>query len=176
MNAERLQALAQTPRQITPELKKIRSKPFFFLFTAIKKWEAGLTRGPLVLGYVIQANRRLFDPNDSAYAPAVVIYATDPKIGLDGNWITALGQRIAQAKDTPSGDEMIDAMAAFLRAETSKWDIDVPRGATDNVPVRMAVHRLAGAYFPGGCVPPHRLVPLLLFPDGPSVIPGALYT
>ena len=175
MNPERLQSLAAVPRELTPALLKIRHKPFFLACGARKRWEAGLRRGPLVLAYVIQANQQLFDPSLTAYAPAVVIYAENPEVGLDGHWITALGKRIAAAKETPSGNPMVDGMAAFLRTETTHWNVEVPRDITDGVPVRMAVHRFDSRILMGGCIPEHRLVPFILFPDGPYTVHRALF-
>jgi len=175
MNPDRLQALAAVPRVLGPSLLQIRRKPFFLAFGARKRWAAGLRRGPLVLAYVIQANPQLFDADSVTYAPAVVVYSEDPVVGLDGYWITALGTRIGAAKETPSGDPMVDGMAAFLRTETTHWNVEVPRQMTDGVPARMAVVRLDSRTLTGGSIQPHRLVPLLLFPDGPYTVPKALF-
>jgi len=175
MDPQRLQSLAAVPRELTPALLRIRRKPFFLAFGARKRWAAGLRRGPLVLAYVIQANAQLFDPSRVTYAPAVVVYSENPKVGLDGHWITALGERIGAAKETPSGDPMVDGMAAFLRTETTHWNVEVPRQITEDVPVRMAVHRFDSRVLMGGCVPAHRLVPFLLFPDGPYTVPRTLF-
>lgn len=176
MNIEKLEALAKTPREINEDLIKIHGKPFFFLRKAIRTWEHGLRTGPVVFGFVVQANQILFEPGEGEMAPAVLMYTEDPRYCRDVDWLAELGARVAELRDSGSNDMDLSMLGALLAAEESEFDRLLPLSFTGGVPVRVYTDYLETYKLPSGCIGEDRVVPLfVLEKDNALVIPGELY-
>lgn len=167
--------LAATPRPLTDELQKIRSKPFGFLRKAVKKWEHEITNSPLVFAAVVQANSALFDAKTSTWAPAVFLYTTDPTLARDGAWLRQVADRAFALKEHRTGDRREDALGALLADENSTIDLEVPPTLTGGVTARIRSTFVDPSTLPGGAIPEDRLLVGLAFQDEVVLLPGTYY-
>ena len=177
MNQDKIEKLAKTPRPIDETLLKIRSRPFFFLRTANRRWEQDMTGSPLVFLYVVQANEALFEEGEGNTAPAVLLYTTDPAHCRDAPWLQDLGQRISALSSAGTSDPKANELSARLAAEESSFDLPVPDSLTGGVAARIKTKYVSTDELPGECIGPDRLIPALAFPNGDlALIPGELYS
>jgi hypothetical protein len=167
--------LAATPRPLTEELQKIRGKPFGFLRKAVKKWEHEITNAPLVFAAVVQANSALFDAKTSQWAPAVLLYTTDPALARDGAWLRQVADRAFALKEHRTGDRREDALGALLADEDSTINIEVPPTLTGGVPARIVSTFVDPARLPGRAIPEHRLLVGLAFEGEVVLLPSTYY-
>lgn len=167
--------LAATPRPLTEELQKIRGKPFGFLRKAVKKWEHQMTNAPLVFAAVVQANSALFDAKTSTWAPAVLLYTTDPALARDGAWLRQVADRVFALKEQRTGDRREDALGALLNDEDSTIDLDVPPTLTGGVTVKIVSTHIDPDTLPGRAIPEHRLLVGLAFDGEIVLLPSTYY-
>lgn len=152
------ESLIATPRPLTDELTKIQSRPFGFLRKAVKKWENEMANAPLVFAAVVQANSVLFDPKESTWAPAVLLYTTDPARSRDGEWLRQVADRCAALRERRTGDRREDGLGFLLNEEESNFDIEVPPTLTGGVTVKIFTTFVDPDNLPGRAIPPHRIL------------------
>jgi hypothetical protein len=174
MNVEKLSSLAATPRPITPELMKVCGKPFFFLRKACRAWEDYMQHGAVVYAAVVQANGCLYSPEESRWAPAVVVFSTDPLTALDGGWITGMADRIQSSTPRNSAEAEVKAQ---LADEESTLEGPVPESLTGGVSAFFSTLYVNPNLLPGRCIPEHGLLPILVGQDGnrTNLVPPDLY-
>lgn len=177
MNLEKLESLAHTPRVIDQRLLTIHRKPFFFLKKAIREWRDGLTNGPLVFAFVVQADLVLYEHGLGATAPAVLLYTEDPRFSRDITWLTELGERVADLRVTCSEDPPLRKIGCLLRSPHSEFDLEIPRSFSEGVNCRLYTSHLSAYKLPGSCIAEQRIVPLLVLArDHTAVVPAELYS
>jgi hypothetical protein len=176
MNYEKLESLARTPRAIDARLLKIHRKPFFFLKRAIREWRDGLTNGPLVYAFVVQADLLLYEQGLGATAPAVLLYTEDPRYCRDVAWLTDLGERVTDLRIACSEEPALRALGCLLNSPHSEFDLEIPRAFSGGVTCRLYTAHLSAYKLPGACIAEPRIVPLLvLAKDHTAVVPAELY-
>lgn len=175
MNTQKMAALEATPRTITDNLKKIRSKPFFFLFKAAKQWEKDLTSNPVLNAAVVQANTCLYDANESSWAPAVMLYTTDQIKSKDKAWLQSIVEKVLTLKTSGTGNKKVDMIGAYLVAEESSFDVQIPVEFTDGVPVRIFDTYIDPENLPGRAIPESGILPAMEVCNELCIIPPALY-
>lgn len=152
------ESLVATPRPLTDELTKIKGKPFGFLRKAVKKWEQEMTQSPLVFAAVVQANSALFDPKESTWAPAVLLYTTDPAHIRDGEWLRQVADRCAALRERRTGDRREDGLGFLLNEEESNFNIEVPPTLTGGVTAKILTTFIDPNTLPGRAIPQHRIL------------------
>lgn len=175
MDSQKLAALAATPRTITDELKKIHSKPFFFLFKAVKQWEHDLINNPILTAAVVQANKCLYNAEEASWAPAVLVYTTDVEKGKDAAWMQSMVEKILALKTSGTDNKAVNMIGAQLVAEESTFDLQIPTEFTDGVPMRIFTTYIDPADLPGGAIPEDGLLPVMEVCNSVDIIPPSLY-
>ena len=177
MDPEKLESLARTPRVIDDRLLKIHRKPFFFLKSAVRSWREGMTHGPLVFAFVVQADLLLFEPGLGATAPAVLLYTEHPRYSRNVRWLTELGDRVADLRMDCSEDPALRSIGKLLRAPDSEFDLKLPRAFSAGIDCRLYTAHLSTHRLPEACITEQRIVPLLVLDkDHIAVVPSELYT
>ena len=126
---------------------------------------AELVTAPVALAGVVQANMVLFDPEEAQFAPAVLAWATSGPLMHDVAGMQDLTHQLARCRevmdDSPAG-----RVGAALRDEESNFANEPVPAEVAGVPgVLWTVIYIEPAQV-GGAIPEHRLLPVLLNPDG----------
>lgn len=175
MQSGQWENLVATPRPVTKDIEEIWTKPFFFLRGAVRKWEQGVVHAPVVFASVVQANQVLFDPRQSQYAPAVLLYSRDPERCRDAAWLRALTERVQALKETRTGDPAVDRFGALLNDEDSNFFEDVPPALTGGAHARIHVTFIDPDTLPGRAIPSDGLLLGLGLPDEVKLLPASYY-
>lgn len=167
--------LVATPRPLTDELTTIKGKPFGLLRKAVKTWEHEMANAPLVFAAVVQANSALFDPAEATWAPAVLLYTTDPARIRDGEWLRQVADRCAALRERRTGDRREDGLGFLLNEEESTFDIEVPPTLTGGVTAKILTTYLSPGTLPGGAIPAHRILAGLAWEKELVLLPKTYY-
>lgn len=76
-------------------------------------------RGRVYWGYLVDANRLLFNQSNEHTLPATLIYSVDPFFDSQINLLESIAQTLASQKETPSADR---EMAEFIRVISSDFE------------------------------------------------------
>lgn len=164
MNPARLRQLTHTPRA---NIERLGEKPYFFMPRTRRNWIDAMTNGQLVLQCVVQANQALYDADNKESAPGVVIYTTDRTRCLDGGFLYTVAEQVQWVKRDPyPRDTELQDVQRLLLDERSWFKIILPPALTWGVPTVMMVTAMMPQELPGGCIPPHRLIPCIIADNG----------
>lgn len=194
----------KTPRQITDELVELFGKAPLF---GKRKWEDKIQNSPLVYAKIIQANYSLYDidPGKRYAAPAVILYAEEPKYQRDIEWLDKTVEKIQWLKDAVrayTDDEELD-LDDFRDEETSMdistadykcsisyeeaefinllidahtdFFLDLPDSLTGGVEAYAGVVLLRQAVLPDGYVPSHEILPFFSITQSKQNPEGLIY-
>lgn len=168
--------LQQVPRTLTPDIERIcdeiSGKPAFFVFWGggRKGWVREMENARLSFVYVVQANSCLFDPEESQWAPAVLLSTTDTRAS-DPNWIERIG---AEFCPRLRSSEFPD-IRALLEDEESQIDMDLASSSTGGVPLHLMTAYIDPERLPNRHIPESRVLPALLHGETWTLLPSKLY-
>jgi hypothetical protein len=117
-----------------------------------KSLEAGrerLARLPFSFVTVVQANSDLYDPEELAFGPAVIAYASGPA-ALDPTSMLTLAREVASLRGRTSGDPERDKIGALLDDEESHFSLTLPSSLTGSSQVIIQTTMIDPDHIPGG--------------------------
>lgn len=164
-----------TPRADLSAIEEFHVPPFRLLRRKHRRWRADATHAPVVRVGVVQANRVLWDPRSPHFAPAVVLYTTDPRRCLDTAWVREVTDRVADLRDHRTGDPALDRVGELLDDEHSSFVEDVPPRLTGGVPARMLVTYIGREVLPGRAIPADGMLLGLGLEDDVRLLPASYY-
>ena len=118
----------------------------------------------------MQANTCLFDPEESQWAPAVLLSTTDPRAS-DPRWMEQMGAELCpRLRSTEFPD-----IRALLEDEESQFDMDLASASTGGVPLHLTTTFIDPERLPHRHIPENRVLPALLHGDTWTLLPSKLY-
>ena len=118
-----------------------------------------LNKYPLVMGYVLLANRDLFQKSLQTQGGALIIFTKEKELKLNSELITSIGKKI-ENKEIENIDSLYKEINNFQKGK-SVFSIDI-KEPIDGVRIYCSYVILDGRNLPDNKIPENRLIPCLI--------------
>lgn len=118
-----------------------------------------LNEYPLVMGYVLLANRDLFQKSSETQGGSLIIFTKEKELKLNSDLITSIGEKI-ENKEIENLDSLYKTINDFQKGK-SVFSIDINK-PIDGVKIHCSYVILDGKNLPDNKIPESRLIPCLI--------------
>lgn len=121
--------------------------------------------GRVVWGFLVQANRILFEPTNRQVLPANVIYSPDAYFDDHAPELGDVAGALFQLKGSSPGDEELERFAAAITDERARtMRLALPRSLCSGKEAYFTTCLIQPSHLPGGCLAAGYF-PLVICPD-----------